>query len=103
MQDSATVVVDVKLLKGDPKLGKHWLGHELIPAFNTKNIFGLFCNDLSKEFLLRLYLGAQPWGIQMENFALWETSLGLTCIGWPVGLSLSPPNGPTLPTSSPSH
>ena len=43
MQDSATVVVDVKLLKGDPifactdvKLGKHWLGHEPIPALTPK-------------------------------------------------------------------
>lgn len=43
MQDCATVVVDVKLLKDDPvfactdvKLGTHWLGHDPIPALTPK-------------------------------------------------------------------
>ena len=43
MQDCAPVVVDVKLLKGNPifactdlKLGEHWLRHDPIPALTPK-------------------------------------------------------------------
>lgn len=76
MQDCATVVVDVKLLEGDPvfacaavKLGTHCLGHAPIPALTPKISLVYFVKDWSKEFLPSLYLAAHPWGIQMENFA----------------------------------